>query len=205
MKRFKWAILVVVIIGICAGVVFVPWGGEEDTGEVDLKAGAVQVWMSPASCEASAGDQLGVEIMAETGPGVGISGAEIQLEFDSSALKVTAIGPDPLEPELVGLDPVDENGQSIIYARPGSLLGEDPLVGLKQIDNDAGIVKYALGRVGETSLDPPPGILAGITFEVLETAPAGEYELQLTSVRLADQDFEDIADITVEEAMISVR
>ncbi len=202
MKRFKWAILVVVIIGICAGVVFVPWGGDDEAGDIEVKAGTAHVWLSPASWEAATGDQIGVEIVVDSGSG--ISGAEIELAFDGSALSAIAVVAKTLAPELVGLDPVDEQGNTVHYDRPGSLLGEEPLVGLKQIDNDAGTVKLALARKGETTSDSPPGILAGVTFEVLDSASAGDYDLQLTSVRLTDQDFEDIPDINVEEAVVTV-
>jgi hypothetical protein len=53
----------------------------------------------------------------------------------------------------------DGGAMEIASIEPGDLLGSNPLVGLKEIDNQAGTVKYALARMGATSVPTPPGVL----------------------------------------------
>lgn len=113
-------------------------------------------------------------------PGRGISGGEINLKFEPSAFRVLAL-------------------------EPGELLGKDPLEGIKEIDNRTGEVKYALARVGPTSVPTPPGAIALIRLKVLPTADEATYTLEITKVGLADQDFRDIKDITVQKGLIRVK
>ena len=109
----------------------------------------------------------------------GISAGEILLTFDADTMEVVSI-------------------------EPGDLLGSDPLVGLREIDNNAGTVKYAIARVGATSVPTPPGVFAILKFKVLESAKSGTYELNLSKVDLADEEFEDIVGIEAEGASIKV-
>lgn len=52
----------------------------------------------------------------------------------------------------------------------GNFLGDSPLVGLNQIDNETGILRLAVARVGETKVPSRPGVLATVTFTVSGTA-----------------------------------
>lgn len=136
------------------------------------------VYLSPTSIEAEPGQQVTIEIKVKPA-GWGVSGGEINLAFNSDVLEGVTI-------------------------EPGDFLGSNPIVGLNRIDNQGGVVRLALARVGETTVPSPPGILATVQFRVLDSAISGTYELELTKVGLADENFEDITDFAIQGASIKI-
>ena len=139
---------------------------------------AVSVYIYPASLEVSAGGEFTIEIKAEPKER-GISGGEINLEFN----------PDIFE---------------VINIETGNLFGPDPLIGIKEIDNETGLVKYALARKGKTEVPTSPGVFATINLKVLEEIKEGTSKLTLTKIGLADENFEDIKEIKIQGASIIV-
>ena len=138
----------------------------------------VAVYILLPSPEAEVGAEFEARVCVEVEER-GISAGEILLTFDADTMEVVRI-------------------------EPGDLLGSGPLVGLHEIDNQSGTVKYAIARVGSTSVPTPPGVFAILKFKVLESAESGTYELNLSKVGLADEEFEDIVGIEAEGASIEV-
>lgn len=136
------------------------------------------VYINPIYQEVQPEDTITVSVEIKPAD-LGVSAGEISLGFDPAALEATSL-------------------------EPGGFLDDTPLIGLNEIDNEAGTLRLAIARVGETTAPSSPGVLAIVTFTVLETAESGTYELTLTEVRLIDQNFEDIADIPTQGASIEV-
>ncbi len=136
------------------------------------------IYLDPALLEAKPGQEFTIRIQIKP-TGWGVSGGEISLSFDPAALEVVEL-------------------------KPGDLLGLSPLVGLKKIDHQAGLIRYALARVGPTPVPTPPGAFAVVRFRVLEKASLGTYELKLTKVGLADENFQDVKDFKIYGALVRI-
>ena len=136
------------------------------------------VYLNPTSIEANPGDELTIHIEVKPS-GWGVSGGEINVVFDPNVLQAVAV-------------------------EPGGFLGSSPIVGLEQLDNQAGEVRLALARVGETEVPSPSGVLATVAFKVLDSADSGIYEIELTVVGLADENFQDISGFAVQGAAIQI-
>ena len=175
MTRKKIAVIVVVLIAIGVGISAIWWAGGGE-GPALPSAG---VYINPPSLEAEPGEEITINVEVKPGER-GVSGAQIYLEYDSSALEVTAL-------------------------EPGSFLGSTPTVGFKEISNDDGILGYAMARVGETSVPSPPGLLAIVTLNVLDSAPDGEYPLTISYVSLADEDIERIEELEIHHGAVEVK
>lgn len=136
------------------------------------------VYLSLPYQEAGPGEEvtISVEVRPEDW---GVSAGEINLGFEPAIMHV-------------------------IDLEPGDLLGSDPLVGVSDIDNEAGTLRYALARRGPTTVATPAGAFVRIRLGVLEGAEGGMYRLTLTKVGLADENFEDIEDLEFEGASIRV-
>lgn len=143
------------------------------------KGAGVNIALSPSSKQVNPGEQFEVQVEVEPGK-QGISAGEINLSFDSQAMQVVDI-------------------------KPGTLLGERPLPGIVNIDNEAGTLNYSLARIGETITPTPASAFAIVTFQVLEAAKAGDYELTFSSVGLADENFEDIPGVRVKGASVKIK
>ena len=139
---------------------------------------AVSVYIYPASLEISAGEEFTIEIKVEP-EGRGVSGGEINLEFNPNILEV-------------------------INIETGDLFGPDPLIGIKEINNETGLIKYALARKGKTKVPTSPGIFATINLRVLEGVKEGTSKLTLAKIGLADENFKDIKEIKIQGASIIV-
>ena len=111
--------------------------------------------------------------------GWGVSGCEINLSFSSPIMEKAEI-------------------------EFGDFLGSNPIIGLKQVNNQDGVIKLALARVGETPVPSPPGILAAVNFRILDSASSGTHQLELTKVGLADEYFQDITDFKIQDATINI-
>jgi hypothetical protein len=83
-------------------------------------------------------------------------------------------------------------------------LGERPLAGILNIDNEAGTLGYSLARIGETTAPTSGATFAVITFQILNSAQPGDYKLGFTGVGLASENFEDISGIRVKGASIKI-
>ncbi len=137
------------------------------------------VYFSPSSKNVKPGSDFKIKIEIDP-KGKGISSGEINLEFDSKALH-------------------------IIDLEPGDILGQNPIVGIKQIDNINGKAKYALARTGKTSSPTLLGVFTIIKFEVLKTVQIGQtLKIELTSAGLADENFREITNINLQSAKLKV-
>ncbi len=176
-------------IGICSSIVIpiivlsLGCGGSSDTPEDSATPTSDDsreegVFVSPALQDVELGDKLIMKVEVALSQ-ERISGGEIRLEFDPDVMKVVGV-------------------------EPGNLLGNEPLVGLEWIDNETGVFMYALARQGPTSSPTPSGVFASVELEVLEGAESGDYNIELTSVGLADEEFEEIRGIEVGHAVYDV-
>jgi len=124
------------------------------------------VYLYPTLIQARPGEDMAVEIRVRPS-GWAVSGCEVVIAYDPALME-------PLGVEA------------------GSFLGPTPLIGLEKIDSQSGKISLAMARVGETTTPNPAGVLATVSFRIADSAAAGTYNLSLTWVGLADQDFQDI-------------
>lgn len=135
------------------------------------------VYLTPADVQVGPGEEFTVEVHVDP-MGRGISAVEIDLEFPRGVMAVRSV-------------------------QPGPLLGPEPVTGVKNIDNRAGMVQYAIARTGPTVTPTEPGTVAAITFLVTASRPI-DCTLELTKAGLADEKFEDILNVTVSSTSVSV-
>lgn len=171
MARKKAIVLLAVLVLLGTGLSAIWWAGEAGLPSEG-------VYINPRWQEAEPEQDGSVKVEVKPGDR-GVSAGEITLEFDPSALEVTAV-------------------------EPGLFFGPTPLVGFEEIDKEAGKLEYALARVGPTPVPSPAGVLAVVNFRVLESAKVGSYQLILTYAALCDENFEDITDVEVQGASIKV-
>ena len=75
----------------------------------------------------------------------------------------------------------------VLSVEPGDLLGADPLVALRSIDNVNGVVTLALARKGATPVPSPGGGLVSIRLQVASTATSGtSTAIDFRAVQLVD-------------------
>ena len=86
---------------------------------------------------------------------------------------------------------LDANVFEIVDVVPGTLLGPQPLVGFKQIDQVQGTVKVAIARIGDTPLPSSEGQLAIVNALIKPNASLGEHEIRL-EIALADHQFNSL-------------
>jgi len=141
--------------------------------------GGGNVVLAPSPEEVKPGEQFEVEVQVKPG-NQGVSAVEINLSFEPQAMQAVDV-------------------------KPGVLLGDRPLPGILNIDNEAGTVSYSLARIGETKAPTLANSFAVITFQVLNSAQPGDYELSFTGVGLANENFESIQDIRVKGASVKIK
>jgi len=124
----------------------------------------------PSIIKAEATKRFNIEIKVDP-KDYGISSGEMILRFNPNILQVIEIS-------------------------RGNLLGDNPLEGIKQIDNVNGIIKYAIARIGSTPVPTSNGTFAIITFEVKRSATPGCYKLDF-SIEFANENYEKITNIEV--------
>ncbi len=113
--------------------------------------------------------------------GVGVSAADVTISFDPKSLR-------------------------IIGVEPGDLLGENPLVGMKSIDQEAGEARIALARTGKTRVPTPSGTLLVVTVQVLkDAAPGSRLPLRIAQLTLVDQAFNAISQVRLQEGEVLVQ
>jgi hypothetical protein len=170
--------LVIVALGVGLGLGLRD-GGDENAAATPTPAIPVAgVYINPSSQQAKAGEDVTINV--EVNPlQNGVGAGTIHLEFDTDVLTVNSI-------------------------EPGYFFGATPLVGFKQVEAEAGVIGYALARVGNTTVPTAPGIFAIIGFHVLETAKIGTSQLTLKYVSLIDENAERIKNVGVQDASIEI-
>jgi hypothetical protein len=139
----------------------------------------VKVYFSPPSLEVKPGQEFTVKICADPG-GKGISAGEVNVIFNPDVLECIDIG-------------------------SGDILGPSPLVGVKKIDNVNGSLRFAIARIGRTEPPTQPGVFAEIRFKAKPEANIGTYTIELVGIGLADEKFNDITDISIDDGSVEVR
>ena len=134
--------------------------------------------INPSPPKAGPGDEITVIVEAQIA-GNGISGSEIMVEFDPSMCQV------------IGLE-------------PGELLGDSPLVGAEEIDNQRGAIHYASARKGMTQPTDCMGSLATINFKVNDSSPNGTCNLTLKEVNLTNEQFGEISGFAIQNGVVEV-
>jgi len=137
------------------------------------------VYIERQSQSASPGNYFNIILKVEPG-GRGVSSGEIHLSFDSTVME-------------------------IVDVEVGDLLGSNPLMGMKQIDNAAGTFGYALARSGSTPTTTPTGSFATVKLMAKSDAAPGRYTLTVTEASLADESFKDITGIRLQSGTVIVK
>jgi len=147
--------------------------------EVNVREKVVPtVSVEPAPTPLCPGDVFSVNVTVDPA-GKGISGAEVKIAFDASVVECEDVS-------------------------PGDLLGDSPIQGKKEIDNENGTIWYALARIGDTPVPTEEGTLAVLSFKVKEDAPEGTYYLRITSAKLTDENFAYISPIRTENGTFTI-
>jgi len=178
MYRLKVALLLMVLMLLSGILAACSCGGEEAAATPSPTPMLVGIYLTPATQQAKPGQDVTVQV--EVNPGQsGIAGGRIHLAYDNSVLSVSSIS-------------------------PGFFFGATPLVGFKEIDEEAGVLGYALARVGKTTAPSPPGIWATVKFHVLGEAKLGNSSMTIKYIELGDENAKIIDDIGVADAIIEV-
>ena len=135
------------------------------------------VYFNPPSQQVKCGKEIIVNVETKIAD-FGISAAEITLEFDPAALQV------------IGLT-------------SGELLGNGPLIGTEEKDNQRGVIHYALARKGPTQVTDSAGVLAVIKFKVVGSA-GDQHNLTLSEVKLTNQDFKTISGFEIHNGSVEI-
>lgn len=141
--------------------------GQPDTSTVPFEG----ISLNPSSGQASPGQQMMVTVEANLA-GYGIRGCEMELAFDPGALQLSKV-------------------------EPGEMFGENPLVGIEEIDNEAGTLNYVLAMKGTDTVPSSAGVMAVLEFDVREPVQKGSCALTLTTVNLTDEGFKEISDFPI--------
>ncbi len=136
------------------------------------------VYLDPVSLQSSAGQVIDIKVVANITDS-GISGGEFQLTYDTSAFQA-------------------------IKLTPGHLLGESPLIGVEQIDNEAGSVQYALARKGMTQITDSSGTLATVQLQILPSSQPGNYPMKLIYVKLTNEEFKETAGFEIRNGAVEI-
>jgi hypothetical protein len=126
--------------------------------------------LSPSRDTVNPGDTFQVVVVINTGT-AGISSGDVTVSFNSNAFQALDI-------------------------KAGPLLGPEPLVGSKLMDNSRGSVELAIARVGTTHVSSIEAGFATINFLVTKSASLGSHQFSLKA-DLADQNFQVVkAEVT---------
>ena len=138
----------------------------------------VVVELLPAEAKAAVGDTILVSLQVTANRG--LSGADVELSFNSDYLQAIAFG-------------------------DGDAFGPSPLRGKDHIDNESGLARIALARVGPSELvGPLEATLATIMFEVVGSPVDTEISLSVVRVELVDSDYNIVSDVLTSEAVLSI-
>lgn len=92
----------------------------------------------------------------------------------------------------------------IIDIIPGKIFGENPLVGVKHIDNSRGEIQYAVNTSFGATTPSPKDTIAIIKGKVTAYAPISESTISLVNVSLVDEDYKKISGIIVEQRVVKI-
>ena len=129
------------------------------------KSSQPQVFPWPPAIATDSNGMTTFDIWVNTG-GLGISGGEVTLNYSSSGCKVQEF-------------------------TAGSLLGKNPIVGHKSIDNNAGRAVLALARIGPTRLPTNANAFGTVTMNCLPHTTIPILSLGLSAM-MADDRFEKV-------------
>jgi len=147
--------------------------------EVNVREKVVPtVSVEPASMTLCPGDAFSVNVTVDPA-GRGVSAADVKIAFDASVVECEDVS-------------------------PGNLLGDSPLEGKKEIDNENGMIWYALARIGDTPVPTEKGTFAVLSFKVKEDAPEGTYYLKISSAKLTDENFAYISPIETKNGTFTI-
>ena len=144
---------------------------------LSLAAQPVEVGFDPSVVEVQAGGSFTASLFVDP-QGRGISACEIKVTYDPDVFKL-------VEVEL------------------GGLLGEEPVVGVKDVETP-GVVFYAVARRGTTSPPTPKDVLLTLSFEVCSEAPSGPYVIKVESATLVDENFQVVGDVELGYLVVNV-
>jgi len=150
--------------------------GQLDVIPITVSDFAVNI--TPSSQTISAGKNLTIKIFANPN-NHGVSSGEVDLKFNASVLQVTSL-------------------------TKGDILGSDAFDTGSSYDNNTGMVLAVLARLGTTTGPTSPGTWATVNLTVNKTAKAGTYTLNITFAGMADETFNDIIDIKINNGSIKV-
>lgn len=123
------------------------------------------------------GEEFSVDLTLDP-QGRGISGVQVQIEYDPAIFQIVEVAPG----ELLGEKP--EDVRSVI-----------PFV---DIDNESGVLQFRDARIGPTQPPTPTGRFAAIRFQALDTAPTGEQAtLRITGAKFPDENIHEIRDVRI--------
>ncbi len=163
--------LVLLYVLLCVGLV-IPMG---NPGSPVSANGGAAVGVSPATQTVALGGTFSVDVVVDPGS-YGISGGQVDIQFDPTAM----------------------SADSLVE---GGLLGASPLVGSKLVDNGAGTLQLALGRVGATTPPTAAGVFATITFTGKDKP--GTFAIDITFAGMADQGFNDIESLEITDGSVT--
>ena len=130
-----------------------------------------------AVAQVAPGQQISVDVSLDP-RGRGISGVEMNVEFDPASFEVLEVEPGPL-----------------LGDKPSEVSAVLPRV---EIDNTLGVLRYYDARIGNTVPPTPPSIVARIKLRVLEKPPADTLPyLRITAVKVPDEKIQEISDVTI--------
>jgi len=136
------------------------------------------IYIDPQYSETRSGEEISVNLVANL-TGSGVSGCEVVLEFDPTVFQ-------------------------LIDVVSGDLLGVDPLIGTKSIDNTAGKVRFAIARKGMTDVTDSSGILSTFSLQVVNSAGIRPYDLTIGDLMLTDHDFKEMAGYEVHNGSVEI-
>jgi len=142
-----------------------------------VSRGNVIASLDPPYLKLSPGRSFKIDVKLDPG-NYGISGGELYLKFDPSAIQITDI-------------------------TIGNLLGESPLKAVDDRNNNAGTLIVALARVGKTPVPTNPGTLITVFFKI-EGQVGKEYKIEITKIKLSDSNFNDIIGIKTSGCSVSI-
>ena len=136
--------------------------------------------VSPVT-QVAPGQEISVDVSLDP-RGRGISGVEMNLEFDPDSFEVVQVQPGPL-----------------LGDKPSEVAAVLPRV---EIDNSLGVILYFDARIGDTFPPTPAEIVATVKLKVVEGAPAGARAyLRITSVKMPDEKIQEISDVAIGEEL----
>jgi hypothetical protein len=147
---------------------------------IAVSSTTVNVFFNPNTIEAQRGKEYIVSIKVEPGD-LGLSGGEISLKVDPSAIKLMSV-------------------------EVGELMGSNPLVGINKVDVLGGTAVLAVARIGLTTKPTPPGNILTLKFKVADDAKIETYTIKVEKLGFTDNNIMDISSdwIKISDCVVKV-